>query len=279
MWIKTIVILSYFHARIGPSIFYSFPKTQVDEEVADRIYELMNQPKKEEFLTQSFESLKLLNYYFQIHSDWARGNEEMLMLSIMTTQQVSPEIEETISNLGKKFSEKMQSNEDIFTGFHIKELNNYNESDKERIRKNDTLIKGGVQDLYWEILEDTRKISEEEKITLLLDDRYIFESLEKMSREVKKISKEISLSEDSRKMNSNIRDSVSNLNKIIDDLYEGYIEKMTELDIEDENGLFSTEEELDIDAQKSKKELIRVLEGEVNGKKVREEEDKKKKEE
>ncbi len=279
MWIKTIVILSYFHTRIGPSIFYSFPKTKVDEEVVDRIYELMNQPKKEEFLTQSFESLKLLNYYFQIYSDWARGNEEMLMLSIMTNQQISLEIEETISNLGKKFSEKMQSNEDIFTGFYIKELNKYDESDKERIRKNDSLIKEGVQDLYWEILEDTRKISEEEKITLLLDDRYIFESLEKMSREVKKISKEISLSEDSRNANSNIRDSVSNLNKIIDDLYEGYIEKMTELDIEDENGLFSTEEELEIDAQKSKKELIRVLEGEVNGKKVSEGNDKKKKEE
>ena len=163
-----IVILSYFHTRIGPSIFYSFPKTQVDEDVADRIYELMNQPKKEEFLTQSFESLKLLNYYFQIYSDWARGNEEMLMLSIMTTQQISPEIEETISNLSKKFSENMQSNKDIFTGFHIKELKNYDENDKERIRKNDSLIKRGVQDLYWEILEDTRKISEEEKITLLL---------------------------------------------------------------------------------------------------------------
>jgi len=272
-----IVILSYFHTRIGPSIFYSFPKTQVDEEIAERIYEVMNQPKKEEFLTQSYESLKLLNYYFQIHSDWARGKEEMLMLSIMTTQQISPEIEETISNLSKKFSEKMQSNKDIFTGFHIKELNNYDESDKEHIRKNDFLIKEWVQDLYWIILEDTRKVSEEEKLTLISDDRYIFEALEKMSREVKIISKEISESEDSLKANSNIRTAISNLNEMINDLNDGYIEKMTNLDIENENGVFSTEEEVDIDIQKSKEELIRILEGEFMGVKGEEVEGKKKK--
>jgi hypothetical protein len=38
---------------------------------------------------------------------------------------------------------------------------------------------------------------------------------------------------------------------------------MTEIDIEDEGDLFSTEEEIEPDIQKSRKELIRVLEGEV----------------
>ena len=57
------------------------------------------------------------------------------------------------------------------------------------------------------------------------------------------------------------------LNKIIDDLYEGYIEKMTALDIEEEGDLFTTDEELDADIQKSKKELIRVLEEEITRKK------------
>jgi len=261
--IKTIVILSYFHVKIGPSIFYSFPKAQLDKELSDRIYEGMNQANKEEFFTQSFGNLKLLNYYFQIHSDWARGNTEILMLSIMINQQISPEIEENISSLCKKFSEKMQSNEDIFTGFYLKELNNFDKNDGEKIIKNGLLIKEWVKDLYWETLEDTRKKSEERKITLLLDDRYIFESLELMSKELKKISREISSDEDYLKANSNIRNSVSNLNKIIDDLYEGYIEKMTELDIEYENGLFSTEDELETDIQKSKKELKRVLKGEI----------------
>ncbi len=226
----------------------------------------MDQPSKEEFLTQSFENLKLLNYYFQINSDWARGSNEMLMLSLLTSQQISAEIEDSISNLCKKFSEMMQSNEDIFTGFHIKELNNHDDEDKEIIKKNNFLIKSWVQELYWEILEVTRKISEEEKITSLLDDRYIFESLEKMAREVKIISNEINIQEDSLKVNSTIRDALSNLDNIIDDLYEGYIEKMTGLDLEDEDGLFTPSEELDTEIQKSKKDLLEALIGEFNEK-------------
>lgn len=226
----------------------------------------MDQPNKEEFLTQSFENLKLLNYYFQITSDWARGSNEMLMLSLIIKQQISPEIEGNISNLCKKFSEKMHSNDAIFTGFHIRELDSYDDFDKERITKNDFLIKSWVKELYWEILEVTRKISEEEKMTLLLDDRYIFESLEKMSNQVKKISNELKLSEYPQKVNPVIRDSISNLNNIIDDLYEGYIEKMTGFDIEDEQGLIIPEEDFDQEIQKSKKELLEALMGEFNEK-------------
>ena len=264
-----IVILSYFHTRIGTDIFYTFPKTQVGSEISDRLYDVMTQQNEEEFFTHTFGNLKLLNYYFQIRSDWARGNREMLMLSIMITQQISPHIEESIASLCKKFVERMRSNKDIFTGFHIKELNKYEEDDKKRIIKSELLMREWVKDLYWETLEETRKKSEEEKITVLLNDRYIFESLEKMSGELKNISREIEISSsgESLKANTNIKHSISNLNKIIDDLYGGYIEKMTVLDIEDENGLFSTDEDMDEDIQKSKKELIQVLEGEVSGKK------------
>ena len=268
MWIKTNIILSYFHTRIGTDIFYTFPETQVDNAISDRLYDVMTQQKDEEFFTHAVGDLKLLNYYFQIRSDWARGHREMLMLSIMFNRQISQEIEEHISLLCKKFGERMRSNEDIFTGFHLKELNNYNEDDKERIRTSEGLIKEWVKDLYWEILEETRKKSEEEKITVLLNDRYIFESLEKMSGELKNISREINSSKDSLKTNLNISNSISSLNKIIDDLYGGYIEKMTELDIENENGLFSTEEDEDPDIKKSKKEkLLQLLEDEISGKK------------
>ncbi|MFX1574263.1 MAG: hypothetical protein ACFFB0_16090 [Promethearchaeota archaeon] len=148
--LKTIVALSWFHPKIGPSIFYSFPKSQVDKEVADRIFDLMNQPKKEEFLTQSFENLRSLNYYFEIHSDWARGNKEMLMVSTIVDQHLSPEIEEKISNLCKEFSERLQSNKEIFTAFYIKDLN-YHENDKDTVIKNEALIKTWLDELYIKI--------------------------------------------------------------------------------------------------------------------------------
>ncbi|UCC19948.1 MAG: hypothetical protein JSV62_01325, partial [Promethearchaeota archaeon] len=131
--------------------------------------------------------------------------------------------------------------------------------DKDLIKKNDYLIRSWVRDLYWDILDVIRRISEEEIITSLLDDRYIFESLEEMSRALKEITEEISLNEDSLKNNPKIRKSISKLNKIIDDLNEGFIEKMTNVNIESD---FSGEEEFDIEIQTNKKAFLRALEEE-----------------
>ncbi|MFX0083561.1 MAG: hypothetical protein ACFE94_17575 [Candidatus Hodarchaeota archaeon] len=260
-----IVILSYFHTRIGTSVFYSFPETPLDKEITVRLYDIMTQQNEEEFFIHSFKNLKILNFYYQIPSEWARGKKEMVMISIIINQQISLEIEESISLLCKNFSEKMQFNEEIYTGFYTYELNKHDEIDKKRIIENENLIKQSVQDLYWEIVEETRKKSEEQKITLLLNDRYIFESLEKMSRELKIISREINSYENPPKANSNIKNSISNLNKIIDDLYEGFIEKMSSLDLENQEDLFPPDEEMDVEIKKSKEELLQVLQGEIDG--------------
>ncbi|MFW9987404.1 MAG: hypothetical protein ACFFC3_01990 [Candidatus Odinarchaeota archaeon] len=263
-----IVILSYFHTRIGTDIYYKFPETPVEKEVSDRIYDVMTQQKEEEFFTHTFRNLKLLNYYFQISSDWARGNREMIMLSIILNQLISPEIEEAIKILCIKFAQRMRLNSEIYTGFYIKDLSKYDDKDKERIVQSELLVRQWVRDLYWETLEESRKKSEEEKITTMLNDRYIFESLEKMSEELKNISREIenSSSDNTLKSNKKIKNSILNLNKIIDDLYGGYIEKMTTVDIEDHEGIFSTDEDIDAYSLKSKKELLQLLEGEVKRK-------------
>ncbi len=224
----------------------------------------MTQQKGEEFFMHSFEEFRFLNYYFQIKSDWARGSREMLMISIIIYHQISPEIEGTIASLCKKFAEMMQSNEDIYTGFYINEISNYEEDDKERIKNNEQLIEEGVKELYWETIEETKSKSEEQKLTQIENDRYVFESLEEMSDELKLLSEEVERSESSPNTNSRIKDSISNLIRIVNDLYEGFIEKMTILDIEEENGILPTNDELDIDVQKRKKDLLKVLEEEVS---------------
>jgi hypothetical protein len=61
-----------------------------------------------------------------------------------------------------------------------------------------------------------------------------------------------------------VKISISNLNKIIVDLEEGFIEKMVSLEIENEEGLFPTEEEMEADIKKRKKELLQVLQGEIS---------------
>ena len=178
---KTAVALSYFHRKIGPLIFYSYPKSSLDKTLSVKIANIMDQQFNEGFFTHSFENVKSLNYYFEIQSDWARGNKEMLMVSTILDQQISPEIEDKISASCSEFSEQLQSNEEIFTAFYINDIN-YHENDKELILKNYALIKAWVDNLYWHIIEDTREKTEEEKIAILLNDQQIFETLKRLSK-------------------------------------------------------------------------------------------------
>ncbi len=181
-YLKTIVALSYFHRKIGPLVFYSYPKNILDKELSLKIANIMDQQFSEGFFTHSFENIKSMNYYFEIHSDWARGNKEMLMVSIILDQQISLEIEEKISILCNEFSEQLQSNEEIYTAFYINDMNNFDEDDQENIVKNESLINLWVTNLYWNIIEYTREKTEEEKIGFLLKDKHIFKTLEKLSK-------------------------------------------------------------------------------------------------
>ncbi|MFX1455720.1 MAG: hypothetical protein ACFFDB_10135 [Promethearchaeota archaeon] len=178
---KTIVAISYFHRKIGPLVFYSTPKKSLDKELASKIANIMDQQFNEGFFTHSFENLKSMNYYFEIHSDWARGNKEMLMVSTIIDQQILPEIEEKIAELCIEFSEQLHSNEEIYTAFYINDLN-YHENEKEIIIKNEALVKALLNNLYSSIIEDIREKTEEEKIAILLNDKPIFNTLEMLSQ-------------------------------------------------------------------------------------------------
>jgi len=180
-YLKTIATLSYFHRKIGPLVFYSYPKNTLEKDLSLKIANIMDQQFSEGFFTHSFENLKSMNYYFEIHSDWARGNKEMLMVSIILEQQITLEVEEKISILCNEFSKQLQSNEEIFTAFYINDINNFDENDQENIIKNESLIKLWVTNLYWNIIEYTREKSEEEKIGFLLKDKHIFKTLERLS--------------------------------------------------------------------------------------------------
>ena len=187
------VAISYFHRKIGPLVFYSYPKNSLDKDLSVKIANIMDQQFNEGFLTRSFENLKSMNYYFEIQSDWARGFKEILMVSIIIHLQISPEIEESIASLCRKFAEMMKSKEDIYTGFYLNEISNYDETDKERIKLNEQLIKDVVKELYWETIEETKSKSEEQKLTQIENDKYVFESLEDMSSKLQIISEEIEI--------------------------------------------------------------------------------------
>ncbi len=179
---KTIVALSYFHKKIGPLNAFSYPESLLDEQLSVRIANIMDQIMEEGFFTHSFENFHSMNYYFEIHSDWARGNREMLMLSIIFDHKTTPEVESKVLNLCNEFSKMIQANEEIFTAFHINELDYYDEEDKNLIIKNHLLMKDLIRDLYRSTIEETREKSEEEIIASLLNKKHIFLTLKKLSK-------------------------------------------------------------------------------------------------
>ena len=144
---KAIVALSYFHRKIGPIVFYAFPKQELDDQLAARIANIMDQTVSEGFFTLTFEDKLSMNFYFEIHSDWARGNNEMVMVSLIFDHQISAEVEQNLMNLCAEFCSKLQSNEEVYTAFYISDINNMEEEDKNLIIKNNEVVKGSVNEL------------------------------------------------------------------------------------------------------------------------------------
>ena len=178
---KTIVALCHFHRKIGPLVFYSYPDGILNEDLSVRIANIMDQTFSEGFFTHSFENLNSMNYYFEIHSDWARGNKEMLMSSVIL-EKMTTQMEQNVSRLLNEFSERLKSNKEIFKSFMIDELHNLDEGEREDIIKNNSLIKLWVKELYWATVEVTREKTEEEKIAYLLNKKHIFLTLAKLSK-------------------------------------------------------------------------------------------------
>ncbi|TFG19047.1 MAG: hypothetical protein EU529_16785, partial [Promethearchaeota archaeon] len=177
-----VVAINYFHRKIGPTMFYSYPESTLDEDLSTKIASVMDQTFEEGFFTRSIGSINCMNYYFEITSDWARGNKDMIMVSIMFfDQQTTPEMEMSVQSLTGDFVKKLKSNEEIFTSFYFYELNNLDQNERTEVVKNYSLLKSWVEDLYWETLEEIREKTEEEEIARLLKKRHMFSTLRKLS--------------------------------------------------------------------------------------------------
>ena len=182
---KSAAVISYFHRKIGPINAYSYPEGILDEHSSMTIANIMDQTFQEGFFTHSFENLYSMNFYFEIHSDLARGNKEMLMASVIFDQQDAvveiENVKKKIEQILTDFSKMLQSNDEIFFAFYINDLNNY-EDYTDTIIEKDANMNIYIKDLYRTVLEDTREKSEEEKIALLLSERHIFDTLNKLSK-------------------------------------------------------------------------------------------------
>src|SRR4030067_2518283 len=112
------IALSFFHRKIGPIVVYNYPDT-FDEVSKLRIADIMDQAYEEGFFTHSFGDLTSMNYYFEIFSSWARGNKEMVMVSIVLDNEVPSDLEHILLSWTIDFATKLKNNKEIYKGFYI----------------------------------------------------------------------------------------------------------------------------------------------------------------
>jgi len=175
--------LSYFNKKIGPLVFYSYPYNDLEKYLTERIARVMDQVLTEEFVTFSFDKYYTLNYYFEIDSDWARGNKEPVLLSVIFEESISMEMEKAILTICIELSDWLKSKKDIFTGFY-EPYSIYYQDKKSRniIDKNSLIIKSWVEEFYIAILEAVQEKVEEEDITAFIEKENILMILKYLSR-------------------------------------------------------------------------------------------------
>ena len=178
-----IIVLLHFHKKIGPSVFYSYPKNMLRKEISAVLTGLMDQTP-DGFFIHAFENFTSLNYYFEIQSIRARGGREMLMVSVIFEKQTTPENEQKVSTLLQEFSKSLKSHKQIYTAFSRDEIHKYEGGDRESIINNYSLVKLWVKELYWAVLESTRERTEEERIAVLLNKKHIYDTLHELSEGV-----------------------------------------------------------------------------------------------
>ena len=175
------IVFSYFDKIIGPTVFYTYPKKRLNEKEASIVANLMDQMISEGFFTYSFNGCNTLNYYFEIDSEWARGNKEFLMISVIFKDSISAEIEKIVFSLSNEFSEWLKERKDIFIAFY-KNYNSDNRNNQITNKNEKKLIKTWIKELYLAIIDEIQEKHEEGFITTLLEKKSVLGTLDYLSK-------------------------------------------------------------------------------------------------
>lgn len=127
------LVLSYFHQIKGPLIYISYPDA-LSSDVSNKLLRFFDLDIDETFfeIVLINQKRKIINLYFEVNSDWARGNKEMAMISLIMKKEYDSEL---VYGFLRDLSSRILNSPHIYKGF-------YKEDD---FRDNDIEI-----DLYYE---------------------------------------------------------------------------------------------------------------------------------
>ena len=179
---QAAVAISYFHRKIGPIVYYTFPEEILVDEEKARLAEFMDQINDEGFFTNKFGKLASMNFYFEISSEWARGNKEMLMISFVIDRTPNHLIEALLKDATSKFAEKLKNEANLFKAFYTPEDAQVSEKDFSEIKSFSSNIRFWLKELYWMGMEKLRERTEEEKWASVMSKPEIFNVIKKISK-------------------------------------------------------------------------------------------------
>jgi hypothetical protein len=111
-----ILALLYFHPIRGPEVFFSYPE-DVSDKIRAQMRGFFDLDMSDKFfeVTLIEENTKITNLYFEITSCLARGNMEMVMLSVITDKDYQSEL---FYESLKDYSSRIASAINIYKAFY-----------------------------------------------------------------------------------------------------------------------------------------------------------------
>ncbi|TFG10527.1 MAG: hypothetical protein EU535_08205 [Promethearchaeota archaeon] len=151
---ETSVLLSFFTRGKGPTLFYAYPEKALTQAEMLTIIQNMDQAyKKEYFIQQSSTIPSCLNYYFNIPSAWARGNKEMLLMSLIIDKPITTIVEEMLHPICRDFAMQLKNDENTFKALYINHTDRVPENERPKISIYSKGLKERLKQFYIQVVQ------------------------------------------------------------------------------------------------------------------------------
>lgn len=83
------LVLTFFHSIKGPEILISYPDVKLEEDIIEKLIRFFDLEINETFfeIVLINKKKKIINLYFEVPSQWARGKKEFAMLSLIMKER------------------------------------------------------------------------------------------------------------------------------------------------------------------------------------------------
>ena len=87
------IVITYFHQIKGPSLLISYPDEKLEEDIINRLLKFFDLEIDETFfeIVLITRKKKIINFHFEVPSEWARGKKEFAMLSLIMKKEYKSE--------------------------------------------------------------------------------------------------------------------------------------------------------------------------------------------